>query len=186
MRFTASLCLVLSGLAAWAGSADRLVVARNTQGQILFLRKVPSGRLGTHVGSGLTEGRFHQWDPIILEAASHYAIDPYFIKAIGLVESRFNRNAKSRAGAEGPWQFMPGTADTIGINDPYDPVQAIWGCAALLRRLVDKYQGDMRKVAAAYNAGEKNVDKAGGVPNIPETQKYVPDVLWAWDDMQRN
>ena len=186
MRFLLSLCLMLPGLSSWASTANRLVVARNTQGQVLFLRKVPSGRLGTHVGTGLSEGRYHQWDPIILDSAAHYAIDPYFIKAIGMVESRFNRNAKSPAGAEGPWQFMPRTADKIGIEDPYDPVQAIWGCAALLRRLVDAYHGDMRLVAAAYNAGEPAVNRAKGIPNIPETQKYVPDVLWTWDDMQRN
>lgn len=186
MRFMLAIFLAVSGISSWAGSADKLVVAKNDKGQLLFLRTVRSGRIGAHEGTGVPAGRFYQWDPIILDAAAYYAVDPYYIKAIGLVESRFQKNAVSPAGARGPWQFMPRTAAQMGVEDPHDPIQAIWGCAALVRRLVDAYNGDLRLVAAAYNAGEPAVNRARGIPNNPETRKYVPDVLWAWDDMQRH
>lgn len=83
----------------------------------------------------------------------------------------------SPKGAQGLMQLMPATQKTYGVTDPMDPQQSMDGGARYLRHLMTKYRGDMRKVLAAYNAGEGPVDKYNGVPPYPETQKYVQQGL---------
>ena len=186
MRIVGSLFARLVSV-SFVQAKGRMIVARNAQGQVLFLRSLPhDARLGSPKGTRIPPDQFHGWDQIFIQAGDHFAIDPYFIKAILLVESGLRKTARSHAGAIGPAQFMPHTAARIGVEDPYDPTQAIWGCAAYLRRLSDYFNGDMRLMAAGYNAGEGAVQKAGNkIPNIKETQKYVPNVLWTWDRLQR-
>lgn len=113
----------------------------------------------------------------ISDAAQKHGVDPGLIHAVVKTESGYNPNAKSPAGAQGLMQLMPGTARDLGVADPYDPKQNIDGGVRLLKRLQDKYHGDTRKALAAYNAGEKAVDDAGGVPAYPETQNYVNNIL---------
>ena len=88
------------------------------------------------------------------------------------VESGTKASAKSPKGALGPMQLMPGTAKDLGV-DPTDPYQNITGGVTYLKRQLDAFGGDERKALAAYNAGPGAVQRAGGVPNYPETQKYV-------------
>lgn len=168
-------------------AAGRMVIARNSKGQVLFLRSLPrTARLGSSRNVHMSPEKFHAWDSTIIQAGDYYAIDPYLIKAVLLVESGLKSDALSHAGAKGAAQFMPRTAIRFGVLNPYDPIQAIWGCAAYLRVLSDYFNGDYRLIVAAYNAGEGAVKKAGCmVPNIPETQQYVPNVLWAWDRLQK-
>lgn len=87
-----------------------------------------------------------------------------------------NPQALSPKGARGLMQLMPDTAKQYGV-DPADPVQNIKGGVAHLKYLLGKYQNDETKAVAAYNAGEGTVDRANGVPNYPETQRYVQKVL---------
>ncbi len=109
------------------------------------------------------------------DAAARHGVDPHLAHSVMQVESAGNPNALSPKGAIGPMQLMPDTAKSLGV-DPHDPAQNIEGGVKLLKRLTEKYGGDTTKALAAYNAGEGAVDRAGGVPNIPETQDYVTKV----------
>jgi soluble lytic murein transglycosylase-like protein len=82
----------------------------------------------------------------------------------------------SAKGAVGVMQLMPDTAAEYDVTDPTDPNQSIQAGARHLRDLIRRYPGDLRKVAAAYNAGARAVDEYGGVPPYAETQAYVQKV----------
>lgn len=122
----------------------------------------------------------------ILHYSNYYGVDPRFITAIVLVESGFNPNAKSRAGAMGLGQLMPGTARGMGVVNPYDPVDNLEGSIRLVRGHLEKYwqqSGNPQNwehvilTLAAYNAGSGAVRKHGGVPPYKETQNYVQKVI---------
>lgn len=141
--------------------------------------------LGQAQGTGVSIKRFYQYDQTILEAAKHYSVDPLFIKSVLLVESGLNPAAVSRNEARGIAQFMRTTADALGIANRHDPHASIWGCAALIRRLSDRFDGNIMLVAAAYNAGPQALVRAGReITRMGrETQRYVPSVMWAWKRM---
>src|SRR5690606_27001869 len=88
-------------------------------------------------------------------------------------------DAVSPAGAVGLGQLMPATAESLGV-DPADPEQNLDGAARLLRSLIDRYGGDTSAALAAYNAGPRRVDEAGGVPAIAEPQAFVARVTERW------
>lgn len=94
------------------------------------------------------------------------------------VESGFNPRAQSGPGAQGLLQLMPGTAQDMGVSDPFDVSQNTMGGAKYMRWLLDRYGNDVEKALAAYNAGISRVDASGGIPKIRETQDYVNKVLW--------
>jgi soluble lytic murein transglycosylase-like protein len=162
-------------------------MSNNRTGQILFNRHIDENiLLGQAKGTGIPIQRFYQYDVIINRAARYYQIDPLFVKAILLVESNLNANAVSKANARGIAQFMRTTADAIGIDNRHDPITSIWGCAALLRRHCDRFNGNMILMAAAYNAGPEAIKRARGrIPHFSETEHYVPKVLWTWERMHR-
>jgi soluble lytic murein transglycosylase-like protein len=89
------------------------------------------------------------------------------------VESNFNPKATSPKNAQGLMQLIPATARRFHVKNLYNPEQNIKGGLAYLRWLMTYFEGDVRLVAAAYNAGEGAVDKYKGVPPYPETKKYV-------------
>lgn len=119
----------------------------------------------------------HAFDGYIREAAELYGIPEAFIRAVIKVESNYNPNAVSRVGAMGLMQLMPATAEHMKVTDPFDPRQNILGGTRYLRRLSDKYDGDINLVLSGYNAGPGNVAKVGGIP-FEKTQKYVRDVYY--------
>ena len=108
-------------------------------------------------------------------AASKYQIDPAVLKAVAKAESNFNPQAVSRSGALGLMQFMPGTAQFLGIN-PLDPAESIQGAAKYLSSLLDQFRGNLSLALAAYNAGPGAVKEYGGIPPYQETQNYVDKV----------
>jgi soluble lytic murein transglycosylase-like protein len=112
-------------------------------------------------------------DKYIEELAAKHHVDPALIRAVIVAESGYNPGATSRKGAQGLMQLMPGTAQQLGVRDAYNPKQNLEAGVRYLRALIDKYDGDLDKALAAYNAGEGAVERAGGVPNIRETQDYV-------------
>lgn len=117
-------------------------------------------------------------DPRVLvrEAAVRAGLPAAFVESVAKTESGFDPAAVSPKGAIGVMQLMPATAKTLGA-DPNDPAQNIEAGARLLRELLIKYNGDVVKALAAYNAGETAVDRYQGVPPYPETQHYVNTVV---------
>lgn len=113
----------------------------------------------------------------IEDAAEKYRIPISFIKGVIRVESNFNYRAKSPVGAMGLMQLMPRTATFLGVNDAYDPRQNIMGGTKFLRRLANRYKGDMVQVLSAYNAGPGAVAKKDGTIPFPGAERYVRAVL---------
>lgn len=116
------------------------------------------------------------YDRYFVEAAGNHGIPAELLKAVCVAESHMNPKAVSRAGAQGLMQLMPSTASALGVDDPFDPGQAIAGGAAYLARQISAF-GSYRLALAAYNAGPSAVRKAGGVPDFQETRTYVDRVM---------
>lgn len=117
---------------------------------------------------------------IVRDAAARHRMDPALLKAVISAESGWNPQAVSRKGAVGLMQLIPGTAQRYGVGNPYDPVQNVEGGTLYLKSLLNRYNGNLVKTLAAYNAGEHAVDQSGGVPAIPETRRYVQKVTDAY------
>ena len=116
---------------------------------------------------------------MIREAAIRSGLPPEFVQSVAMVESGFRPNAVSPKGAIGIMQLMPGTAKTLGA-DPHDTAQNIDAGTRLLRELLIKYDGDVVKALAAYNAGEGAVARYQGMPPYNETRWYVKKVIDAY------
>ena len=112
----------------------------------------------------------------IATAARAYGVDEALVRAIIHAESNYNPNALSYKGAQGLMQLMPGTAGRFGVQSPFTAADNINGGVQYLSFLSRRFKGDVRLVAAAYNAGEGAVDRYGGVPPYAETQRYVDRV----------
>jgi len=132
----------------------------------------------------LSDGEAYHIAEGIVGFSLKYGVDARLIMAMVMVESGFNPSATSRTGAMGLGQLMPGTAAGMGIGNPYDSMQNLYGCVRIVRGHLDKYgkqtgdsfQGLILSLAA-YNAGSGNVRKYGGVPPFQETQRYVQKVV---------
>jgi soluble lytic murein transglycosylase-like protein len=113
---------------------------------------------------------------LIDQAASEAGVDAKLLDALVRAESNYDPTARSRAGALGLTQLMPGTASELGVSNPLDPAQNLRGGARYLSQMLSRF-GDVRLALAAYNAGPGAVERAGGIPNYPETQAYVRKVM---------
>lgn len=128
-------------------------------------------------GMGLSpQGASPELKAMIDKAANDNGVDPLLLDALVACESSYDPRCRSRAGAQGLTQLMPGTAREVGISNPFDPRQSLEGGAKYLARMIEKY-GTLPKALAAYNAGPGAVDRHGGIPPYAETQKYVQKVL---------
>lgn len=132
----------------------------------------------------LTNGQALRIADSVIEFSMRYRVDARLVMAILLVESGFNPNSVSRSGAMGLGQLMPGTAKWMGVADPFDTNQNLYGSVKLLRQHLDTYRrktgDDFQSLVlslAAYNAGEGAVRRHGGVPPYRETQRYVRKVV---------
>ena len=114
---------------------------------------------------------------VINKSAKKYRVDSNLIKAVIAVESCYNHKAVSPAGAQGLMQLIPDTAERFGVTDSFHVQQNINAGTKYLRFLMDRFDGDLQKVTAGYNAGEGRVDRYKGIPPFKETQKYVKNVL---------
>jgi soluble lytic murein transglycosylase-like protein len=120
----------------------------------------------------------------VQELAARYDLSPALIEAVVWQESRWHAEARSPVGARGLAQLMPGTAQDLGVNAD-DPMANLEGGARYLREQLDRFNGDLEKALAAYNAGPGRVSQAGGVPNIAETRQYVTAVIGRLADHTR-
>ncbi len=171
-------------LVAGTARAGTIYLARDESGNLLFTdspttpdavvvfaREPPAA--DPTVDHALLERKF---DPLILQFAEQYRVDPFLVKAMIRTESKFDPGAVSAAGARGLMQLMPGTAERFGVKNVHDPAQNIRGGVAYLRWLLDEFRGDRKLAVAAYNCGEGVVRRVRRVPEIRETLGYVAKV----------
>lgn len=118
-----------------------------------------------------------QIDRAVSIAARKYGLSAELVQSVIRHESNYNPEAVSQAGARGLMQLMPGTARELGVTDPFDICQNIDGGSRYLKKMMDQFDGDLRKALAAYNAGPGTVRKYGGVPPFSETRNYVHKVI---------
>jgi soluble lytic murein transglycosylase-like protein len=110
--------------------------------------------------------------------AEQHDVPPHLLHAIIMVESAYNPQAVSSAGAQGLMQLMPATADRFGVSDPYNPTQNIRAGATYIKWLLTLFEGDLSLALAGYNAGENAVKRYNNrIPPFKETQRYVKKVL---------
>jgi len=113
---------------------------------------------------------------LVANIARRHEVEPSLVDSVIRVESNYNPNAVSSAGAMGLMQLIPSTARRFGVNNTFHPEQNIEGGVRYLKYLMQLYNGDERLALAAYNAGEGAVAKYKGIPPYPETQNYVYQV----------
>ncbi len=109
-------------------------------------------------------------------AGATYGVEPRLLAAVAKQESGFDPRAVSPAGAQGLMQLMPATAAGLGVQNSFDPAQAVDGAARLLRDLLDRF-GRTDYALAGYNAGPGAVLRYDGIPPYPETQNYVRSIM---------
>jgi len=110
-------------------------------------------------------------------ASAHYRLDPDLVNSVIHAESGFNPHAVSRKGARGLMQLMPRTALQLGVSNVYDPQSNVEGGTRYLRELLERYNFDLVKALAAYNAGPRRVEQYRGVPPYYETHAYVARII---------
>lgn len=116
-------------------------------------------------------------DEVIQSISSRQRLDPDLVNSVIHAESGFNPQAVSPKGAQGLMQLMPGTASSLGVSNPFDPSANVEGGTRYLRTLLERYDFNLIKALAAYNAGPRRVEQYHGVPPYYETQAYVARVI---------
>lgn len=114
-----------------------------------------------------------RYDEIIVAAARKFDVDAALVSAVIKAESDYDPRIVSRKGAQGLMQLMPATAKRFGVTDAFDPNANVHAGTRYLRWLLDRFEGDVEKALAGYNAGEGNVAKYRGVPPFRETVEYI-------------
>jgi soluble lytic murein transglycosylase-like protein len=114
---------------------------------------------------------------VINTVSSRHHLDPDLINSVIHAESGFNPRAVSPKGAQGLMQLMPQTASKLGVGDAFDPNANVEGGTRYLRELLERYNFDLIKALAAYNAGPQRVEQYHGVPPYYETQAYVARII---------
>ncbi len=123
-------------------------------------------------------------EAVIEATARRHQIDPALVRAVIAVESGGNRLAVSAKGAKGLMQLMPGTAREVGVRRIFDAAENVRGGVAYLAAQLRRFR-DVKLALAAYNAGPAAVARAGGIPRIRETRRYVRKVLARYASLLR-
>ena len=188
--------IVVAGTLLILASPSRAQIASSLdeRGKLIFVnRDSPTPRHGSTMSlnsAGLPGPLFastessanppDRLERIVRSAAERHKVDPALVKAVISTESGWNPRATSRKGAMGLMQLIPSTAKRYGGGNLYDPARNVEAGTLYLKWLLDRYNGDLKKSLAAYNAGEHAVDNNGGVPPYWETQRYVQKVTDAY------
>jgi soluble lytic murein transglycosylase-like protein len=114
---------------------------------------------------------------VVKTASGNYHLDPDLVNSVIRAESGFNVRAVSPKGAQGLMQLMPQTASQLGVHNAFDPQANVEGGTRYLRELLERYDFDLIKALAAYNAGPQRVEQYGGVPPYYETKAYVARIV---------
>jgi hypothetical protein len=122
---------------------------------------------------GLSSARLEE---LVQSTAARHGVNPNLVRAVIETESGGNPSAVSRKGAVGLMQLMPTTALELGVKNMYSAAENLEAGVRYLHTLLDRYNGDLDRALAAYNAGAGAVDRAGGVPKYRETREYVKKV----------
>ncbi len=153
---------------------------------VVMLTDIPRGGntvlydKGSNPGKAPRTSNVHE---IIVKKADKYRLDPSLISAVIKTESAFNSEAISRKGAMGLMQLMPGTAQELGVINPFDPDENIEGGTRYLKYLIERYEGDLTRALAAYNAGPRRVETSGYLPD--ETRNYIRKVYSVYNGDRR-
>ncbi|OPL16841.1 MAG: hypothetical protein AVO39_00785 [delta proteobacterium MLS_D] len=121
--------------------------------------------------------RQDSFDDIIEEAAVRYNVEAALVKAIIMAESGYDPRAVSSRGAMGLMQLMPGTAESLGVKDGFNPEENIDAGVRYFRNLMNNFGEETRLALAAYNAGPRKVREYSGVPPFPATRVYIEKVF---------
>jgi hypothetical protein len=114
---------------------------------------------------------------LVKTASGTYRLDPDLVNSVIRAESGFNVHAVSPKGAQGLMQLMPKTSSQLGVQNAFDPQANVEGGTRYLRELLERYNFDLIKALAAYNAGPRRVEQYGGVPPYYETKAYVARIV---------
>lgn len=162
-------CWLLVIPLAWAGNVEK------------------TDKVATHPCARMSvkslDKRAQPYQPAIEKYAAQYQVSEAVIKAVIAIESCYNQQAESPKGAQGLMQLIPETAERFGVTDSMDSQQNIKGGTRYLAWLWKRFEGDLTKVLAAYNAGEGRVDQYKGIPPYRETQDYVRNVMVVHDKL---
>src|SRR4029079_7980491 len=159
---------------------DTLVYGYASPTGLLNLTNVPTD---ARIPAVRRKARYHigvgdlELEQAVRRVAQQHRLQPALLLAVMRAESSFNPTAISKAGAVGLMQLIPETAIRHGVQNLYDTNDNITGGAKHLRYLLDRFHGNVRLAVAAYNAGERKVDRYGQIPPYKETQDYVKKVL---------
>jgi len=195
---TSTAALALAGFCAFPAQADVLEISVDGEAQWIAgpmqrvemaavlsdtpLAEVPEQATALVPEGAVADTREHSaavpqaYAAHIAELAQRFDLSPALLEAVVWQESRWREDAVSPAGARGLAQLMPGTASYLGV-DADDPLANLEGGARYLREQLDRFDGDLEKALAAYNAGPGRVIRSGGIPRIRETQAYVASIM---------
>ena len=114
-----------------------------------------------------------KYSSLVHTLSTRHGVPEDLVHSIIKAESNYDPNAVSHKGAVGLMQLMPDTALEYGVEDPSIPEDNLSAGIQYLKKLMDLYNGDVKLILAAYNAGPGAVEKYGGVPPFPETRNYI-------------
>jgi soluble lytic murein transglycosylase-like protein len=137
----------------------------------------PDQHASHHELQAANAGHPFDLNEVVKTASGTYRLDPDLVNSVIRAESGFNVRAVSPKGAQGLMQLMPQTASELGVHNAFDPQANVEGGTRYLRELLERYDFDLVKALAAYNAGPQRVEQYGGVPPYYETKAYVARIV---------